>query len=253
MTSELYKLSRQKHRLFRLAKRVGTCGTWEDYKHIRNHCNAAFSKATTEFIGTAKNPESLADGSSAWCRQAKLIARISTPTENFPDLKTADGLTVSYKLEKANLVAKDFATQCTGQDQHGDASLAPFPQSFDKLQFNYPEILSTTVYRHLRHLPTAKSTADRLISNRVLRGCAPSISSSLAYLFNMSSLTNVFPSEWKHVAVVPIFKQRRSYSDPSNYRPVSLLHPIRKGYDAIQCMCNSLLSFLQKKKKKRYH
>ena len=32
-------------------------------------------------------------------------------------------------------------------------------------------------------------------------------------------------------------------SDPSNYRPVSLLHPIGKVFDAIQC--NSLLSFLQ--------
>ena len=42
---------------------------------------------------------------------------------------------------------------------------------------------------------------------------------------------------------VPIFKQRGSRSDPSNYRPVSLLHPIGKVFDAIQC--KSLLSFLQ--------
>ena len=37
MTSELHKLSRQKHRLFRIlvAKRVGTRGTWEDYKYIQ--------------------------------------------------------------------------------------------------------------------------------------------------------------------------------------------------------------------------
>ena len=36
---------------------------------------------------------------------------------------------------------------------------------------------------------------------------------------------------------------RESRFDPSNYRPVSLLHPIGKVFDAIQC--NSLLSFLQ--------
>ena len=78
------------------------------------------------------------------------------------------------------LLAKYFAAQCTGQDQHDDASPAPFPQSFDEPQFNFPEILLTTVYHHLRRLPTAKSTADRLTTNRVLRECAPSISSSLA-------------------------------------------------------------------------
>ena len=53
----------------------------------------------------------------------------------------------------------------------------------------------------------------------------------------------VFPAEWKHAVVVPIFKQRGSRSDPSNHRPVSLLHPIGKVFDAIQC--NSFPSFLQ--------
>ena len=175
-------------------------------------CNAAFSKAKSEFLRKQlqqKNLESLADGSSAWWRKAKSIARISAPTENLPDLTTADGLTVSNELEKANLLAKYFATQCTGQDQHDDASPAPFPQLFDhdQPQFNFPEILSTTVYRHLRRLPMAKSTADHLITNRVLRECAPSISSSssLAHLFNLSNSTNVFPAEWKHAVVVPIF------------------------------------------------
>ena len=96
---------------------------------VRNQCNAAFSKAKAEFLRKQqKNLESLADGSSAWWRKAKSIARISAPTENLPDLTTADGLklTVSNELEKANLLAKNFATQCTGQDQHDDASPAPF-------------------------------------------------------------------------------------------------------------------------------
>ena len=54
----------------------------EDYKYIRNHCNAAFSKAKAEFLRKQqKNLESLADGSSAWWRKAKSIARISAPTE----------------------------------------------------------------------------------------------------------------------------------------------------------------------------
>ena len=236
MMPELHKLSRQKHQIFQIAKRVGTGGTWEDYKHICNQCNAAFSKAKAEFLRKQqKNLKSLADGSNAWWRKAKSIARISAPTENLPDLTTADGLTVSDELEKANLLAKYFATQCTGQDQHDDASPAPFLQLFDQPQFNFPEILSTTMYCHLRRLSTAKLTADRLITNRVLRECAPSISSSLAYLFNMSNSTNVFPAEWKHAIVVPIFKQRGLPPDPSNCLPVLLLHPIGKVFDAIQC------------------
>ena len=56
--------------------------------------------------------------------------------------------------------------------------------------------------------------------------CSPRVrsihpSSSLAYLFNLSNSTNVFPAEWKHAVVVPVFKQRGSRSDPSNRTALS--------------------------------
>ena len=49
----------------------------------------------------------------------------------------------------------------------------------------------------------------------------------MAYLFNLSFLTGVFPSVLKTAKVVPVFK-KDSILDYSNYRPISLLSNIEK-------------------------
>ena len=201
MTSELYKLSRQKYRLFRIAKRVGTSGTWEDYKYWLNPCNAAFSKAKAEFLRKQqKNLESFADGSITWWRKAKSIARIYVPTENLPDPTTADGLTVSNELALKKPISSQNTSQHNAMDktgmmmqvQHHSHNCLINRSSISRKSFQPPCIVTYGVF--LRHLPMAKSTADRLITNRVHRECAPSISSSLAYLFNLSNSTN--SSQW---------------------------------------------------------
>jgi len=47
-------------------------------------------------------------------------------------------------------------------------------------------------------------------------------------LFNKSLETGTFPSVWKKACVTPIFKRKGSSSDPTNYRPISLLPCLSK-------------------------
>ena len=79
-----------------------------------------------------------------------------------------------------------------------------------------------------------KSFACQTRSNRVLRETAYLITPSLTYLFNLSLKTCTFPDEWKSAVVCPIFKNRGSRNNPSNYRPVSLLSAVGKTMDALQ-------------------
>ena len=64
------------------------------------------------------------------------------------------------------------------------------------------------------------------ISNRVLRETALFIARSLTYLFNISIINRVFPAESKSAVVKPVFKNRSSSREPTNYLPVSILHPV---------------------------
>ena len=98
----------------------------------------------------------------------------------------------------------------------------------------------------LSKLSPSKSSGCPLLTNRVLREVAPSISQSLTYIFNLSLHSSTFPQDWKTAVVVPLYKQRGDASAPTNYRPVSLLPAVAKVLDAIQS--KRLSSFLLKNK-----
>ena len=89
-----------------------------------------------------------------------------------------------------------------------------------------------------------KASGCTAISNRVLRETAPVIASSLTHIYNLSLTTATFPSDWKRAIVCPIFKNRGEKSDPSNYRPISLLPAVGKVFDKLQS--RSLCQFLMK-------
>ena len=61
----------------------------------------------------------------------------------------------------------------------------------------------------------------------MLKTDAPIICNSLAFIFNLSLATSVFPSEWKNAKVVPIFKSG-SKSSVENYRPISVFSIVSK-------------------------
>ena len=79
------------------------------------------------------------------------------------------------------------------------------------------------------------------ISARFLRIAAPILAPSIARLINMSFSTGKFPTRWKTANVTPLFKQGAA-SDPSNYRPISVLPVVSKVIE--RHMHNSLYAFL---------
>ena len=72
-----------------------------------------------------------------------------------------------------------------------------------------------------------KAVGPDIISNRMLVSVKEEISKPLCSLFNKSLREKVFPSDWKIVHVIPLFKNGDK-SLPSNYRPISLLSCVSK-------------------------
>lgn len=234
MTSDLHRLSRQKKRLFRVALSRRSLSDWEKYKICRNRCTTEFRKAKTNyFTKKSRELQEETDGSHRWWSLAKRLCKISTQKQELADLEDK-GIQVSMDVDKADLLANFFASQCSADSEDDALINAPFPLPEKHPTFQFGPVSEQTVLRHLLQLSPSKSTADNFCSNLILRECAPLISSSLAYLFNLSISTSSFPSAWKQAIVTPLFKQRGSRSDPSNYRPVSLLPAVGKVLDSIQ-------------------
>ena len=72
-----------------------------------------------------------------------------------------------------------------------------------------------------------KATGPDGISARMLKSTAASIAPAVTAIFNLSLIQGQFPIEWKVVQVIPIPKSEQ-LSNPTNYRPISLLSILSK-------------------------
>ena len=248
MTSELYKMSKKKQRLFRAALRSRSPDDWTAYKTFRNKCTDSYRKAKENFFSLQISKlQGFDDGSQRWWQLAKDLTRLTRKKYSIPDLDD-NGVLISTDEGRANLLARFFAKQCSGpgNDSEGYTYGAPFPLPASQPIFDFQPIPESLTLKKLQHLSITKATADPFLSNRTLRECAKSLCSSLTYLFNLSLSTNDFPDEWKQAIVTPLYKQRGSKNDPSNYRPISLLPAVGKVLDSIAS--DRLLDFLHKNK-----
>ncbi|KAG6439029.1 hypothetical protein O3G_MSEX000423 [Manduca sexta] len=79
------------------------------------------------------------------------------------------------------------------------------------------------------------------MSNRLLYSIQNHIIMPLTFICNLSLSQGIFPSAWKMAAVTPIHKSGDK-SEPSNYRPISLLGPFSKILEKL--MHKRLIKFL---------
>ena len=136
-----------------------------------------------------------------------------------------DGSTTATSPEaKANLFARFFASQCSAP--HSSDTLprpgAPYPTRSADGTYDLHPVTDREVLNSLSKLSPSKSSGCPLLTNRVLREVAPSISQSLTYIV-LSLQSSTFPQDWKTAVVFPQYKQRGDASAPTNYRPVSFL------------------------------
>ena len=109
------------------------------------------------------------------------------------------------------------------------------------VSFLVPAITSAQVSAIMMKISSHKATGIDGISARLLRIGMPAIAPCIARLINLSMSTGKFPTRWKTAKVTPLFKGG-ALSDPSNYRPISVLPVLSKIIE--RHMYNSLYAFL---------
>ncbi len=80
----------------------------------------------------------------------------------------------------------------------------------------------------LKELNTSKSQGPDLLHPRLLFEARSEISRPLFIIFRKSMDTSLLPEDWKNANITPIYKNKGSKHDTTNYRPVSLTSVVCK-------------------------
>ena len=102
---------------------------------------------------------------------------------------------------------------------------------------------TTEISKLISNLENKKSPGHDGFSGKFLKLCSPFISEILANILNLSISKGVYPDSLKIARVSPIFK-KGVRSDPSNYRPISVLSLINKVFEKV--LHSRLYSYLNK-------
>ena len=102
-----------------------------------------------------------------------------------------------------------------------------------KPQFHFSKISPNTTFKHLLKLDPKSAPGICGIESEIFVYCANVLAIPLTNLFNVCIESNCVPDEWKISYITPIYKGKGSKSSPDNYRPISVLPPIDKIFEAI--------------------
>ena len=94
-------------------------------------------------------------------------------------------------------------------------------------ELQIPLISVFEVFNYLTHLKQSGTRGLDGLDGKILKLSAPVITDTLTYIFNLCLEKNYFPNAFKKAKVIPIHKSGDS-SDPSNYRPISIISILSK-------------------------
>ncbi len=154
--------------------------------------------------------------------------------EPIAPLRDSDGIVQLSDADKCDVLAKYYSSMFS---QDNLLQYAMPLASVNKLSVIVTDPVDT--YRILREMPAKTSMGPDGIPSCVLKNCSVSLALPLSMLYNLSFSSGTVPSVWKHAHIVPIYK-KGVRSEPSNYRPVSLVSNIGKGPEEL--VCKSVLS-----------
>ena len=227
--NSLRRLMRRRKRAYDKAKRSNSPNDWNAYKKLRNETISGLRKSKQSYSEKLANDlKSDSLKSSDWWKTLKsFISQKQSST--IPPLKHNDNYTYGDD-EKAEILNCFFVSQTCLNDKDkepphfiNDGSLP----CLENIVITTEEVKDT-----LSNLPVGKACGPDGVNNHVLKECATELSFPLSVLFNMSIKSKTFPTIWKEANVTPIFK-KDDPSNPSNYRPISLLSTVGKVMEKI--------------------
>ena len=233
-------MSKQKHSALKKSLRSNNTTDRDNYKAIRNRLKNLVASKYREFINNiAENLTT--QPKKCWSLLASRTKSRSTPGHLKDGTKE-----VSDPTLKASLFNRFFSSIFIlwNKDQ------IPFCQQHEDEHLRSVQLEEDDIRKALKNLDSTKAPGPDGIPTKVLKDCAEELIPNLTDLFNTSLTEGIVPQEWKEANVVPVLK-KGDPTNPSNYRPISLLPIISKILE--RCIYDKIINALRPKITRMQH
>ena len=211
---------------------------WSQYKRLRNKVSSLIRDAKRKHFTVSVEKQK--DSKALW-NHFRTVNNGSKSSENgipheieIEGERFNDSQTVAAKLNEYFTSVSTILNNENSSNDY-DVNISNLNQFInDKIPsdvyFNIPFVTSEQVHSYIRALDPSKATGLDGLGPKIFKLAINSLSPIIAILINKSIHTGQFPNEMKCAKVFPIFKGGNK-SDPSNYRPISILSTISKIFE----------------------
>ena len=208
---DVRRITRQKRRWFRRARRTNSQSDWNRYKDIKHRAQLTCRKAHDNHVSSMLSEDH--DNPKVFWQYIK-----SRKKDNFgvsPLRK--DGLTYNSSKQKADILNDQFTSVFTKEDLSN-------PPKLPKRHIPSLSQIKVTVrgvFKLLQGLKPHKAAGPDKVPTRLLKLGAQELAPGLTMFYQLSLDQGKLPTDWKTANVSPVFK-KGNRSSPANYRPISL-------------------------------
>ena len=209
LTSEIKRLIKKKHRLYRKAKINDHPEDWQSFRDQRKFVQKAMKKSHMDYLNNMFEE----DGNKNMWRYIKNKKSSSSGVGTLH----ANGQTAIDPLDKAKMLNDQFSSVFTrdGPAETPDLGPSPYPPM--------PEITISEagVLALMKKIHANKASGADKIPGAFLKECAHELAPMLTAIIQKSLDEKNVPNDWKTALVSPVFK-KGDRGKPENYRPISL-------------------------------
>lgn len=205
-----------------------------DYKLLRNHAVEKLRTSKRDYYRTYFN-RNVRNSRNIW----KGIKQLINCNKNMSTNKIT--ININEKLETNDkIIAEEFNTffcEITKKIREkippSKRNLKAYLKNRQQNSLFFQPITYQEIEKVLREIDPNKATGPYSIPNKILNMLSTDISRILAKIFNLSITTGKFISQLKTAKVIPVYKNKGSNLEISNYRPIALLSNIDKIFEKL--------------------
>ena len=210
---------------------------WVEYKRYSNMTNSLIRKAKQKkFSDTVTDHQ---DAKTIWQHIRSVKNKDAGSLNRLPDELNIDDRIITNSHEIASQLNEYFTAISKRLNNTESTSISDDILNINyfvrdkvrvNVEFQIPHITTSQVSEFINKLDPSKATGLDGVGPRILKLACGVLSPSIALLINKSLQTGQFPNKLKMAKVFPIFKNGNK-TDPSNYRPISILPTLSKIFE----------------------